>query len=105
MKHRLYHAIANASEMRAFLVLLFVIILLARRKTIIFISTIANWLYVRELYIFPPLAFISNYFALLKLFPPHPMSQIAVIASSFMSATLTLFMLRPPKRFQAHWIN
>lgn len=69
------------------------------------LANVLDFLYRVDLWLFPPLAFIGNYFAMLKLFPPHPMKYIAILASSFMSATLTLFILHPPKRLQYHWVN
>ncbi len=64
-----------------------------------------DWLYYRELYIFPPLAFIADYIWMKTIFPDHPMTQFAILATAFMSATLTLFILRPPKRKRIHWIS
>lgn len=52
-----------------------------------------------DLWFFPPLAFISGYKAISLIVPAgHPMAFFAIMATSFMCATLTLFLLRPIKR-------
>lgn len=63
-------------------------------------------LYRVDLWLFPPLSFSSSYLALSRFFPHHPIRLFALLASSFMASTLTLLMLRPPKRvYVAHWIG
>jgi len=34
----------------------------------------------------------------------HPIALYTILATSFMAATLTLFLIRPARKFQAHWI-
>jgi hypothetical protein len=53
-----------------------------------------------DLWLFPPSAFISAYITTTKFFPPHPIKIIAVLATAFMFATLTLFLIRPARRKQ-----
>lgn len=57
-------------------------------------------IYRVDLWLFPPLAFISTYIATLRYFPAHIMKEEAVLATSFMAMTLTLFLIRPPKLVQ-----
>lgn len=106
MKRYLRKAVEYSTEAHAFRILLFVLVLRARWMVWDAFKPIINWVYVRELYIFPPLAFASNYFAQQHYFPDHPIRQMGLLASSFMSATLTLLILRPPKkRFPGHWVG
>ena len=62
-------------------------------------------LYRVDLWFFPPLAFFATYNLALRYFPPHPITTCAILATAFMAATLTLFLLRPPKRMHAHWVS
>jgi hypothetical protein len=50
-----------------------------------------------DLWLFPPSVFYSVYLTTMKNFPPHPIKIFAVLATAFMSATLTLFLIRPTK--------
>lgn len=99
MKKRLYQVVLQTSEFRALLVLGY---LLTRRIAV----RLAALLHILDVYLFPPLVFASNLYAVNTLFPPHPIRMIGVLASAFMSTTLTLFVLRPPKRrFPGHWVG
>jgi hypothetical protein len=66
---------------------------------------ILKFLYRVDLWLFPPLAFISTYIMTSKYFPPHTIKTFAVLSTAFMFSTLTLFLIRPPKRKQFHWIK
>jgi len=99
MKKRLYQVAIRASEIRSLLVLGFFIFRYASMR-------LAALLHILDMYLFPPLVFASNYYAVDTLFPQHPIRMIGVLASAFMSTTLTLFVLRPPKkRFPGHWVG
>ncbi len=65
---------------------------------------VLNNLYRSDLWLFPPLSFLSTYKATSRFFPVHPIAFDAIMATSFMAATLTLFLIRPPKKLQAHWV-
>jgi hypothetical protein len=59
-----------------------------------------------DLWLFPPAAFIACYKAISLIVPAqHPMAFITILGTSFMGATLTLLLIRPPKKRTAHWIN
>lgn len=58
-----------------------------------------------DLWLFPPLAFISTYFATTNHFPQHPIKIIVVLSCAFMFATLTLFLIRPKRRKNFHWVK
>lgn len=106
MKKRLGKAIEHASETRATLVLCVVLGMRVYRDFIRLFRQMLDWLYYHELWIFPPLAFVADYFWLRPIFPPqHPLTTISLLATAFMAMTLTLFLLRPPKRHRAHWIS
>jgi uncharacterized membrane protein YhdT len=106
MKKRFAHAVHEASEARALFVLLVALVLRARYRTHHGIQTVAKWLYVHELYIFPPVAFIADYAWMKRIFPEHPFTEMAVLATAFMSMTMTLFLLRPRKwKMAAHWVK
>lgn len=64
-----------------------------------------HFIYRVDLWLFPPLAFISTYIVTTKYFPEHPVKLYAVLSTAFMFSTLTLFLIRPPKRRQYHWIK
>ena len=69
-------------------------------------QNILNFLYRVDLWFFPLLAFIANFYWMSSFIPEHPITQLTVITSSFSSAALTLFLIRPPKKvFPAHWIR
>ena len=69
-------------------------------------TAILKYLVRVDLWLFPPLAFIACYKAISQIVPAqHPMAFVTIMATSFMGATLTLFLLRPPKKKSAHWIN
>ena len=106
MKNRFYKSLENSTEARALFVLLVVYALSARRTIAALFPAAINWLYYRELYIFPPVAFIADYTWMSRIFPPHPVSEMAILSTAFMSMTLTLFMLRPRKwKKTAHWVK
>jgi hypothetical protein len=106
MKNRFYKSLENSTEARALFVLLVVYALSARRTIAALFPAAINWLYYRELYIFPPVAFVADYTWMSRIFPHHPISELAILATAFMSMTLTLFLLRPPtRRIKAHWIK
>jgi hypothetical protein len=65
-------------------------------------DNILRFLYRVDLWLFPPLAFYSVYLLTTRDFPEHPIKMVAVLATSFMAATLTLFLIRPPKRRPYH---
>lgn len=65
---------------------------------------IVEFLYRADLWLFPPFAFLATYFVAQRRFPEHIMKPYAILSVAFMSATLTLFLIRPPKR-QIHWLN
>lgn len=104
MKKRFHKSLENVTEARALYVLLVVYVLCARRIISESFRVSINWLYYRELYIFPPVAFIADYTWMSRIFPPHPISEMAILSTAFMSMTLTLFILRP-KRKQVHWVK
>lgn len=58
-----------------------------------------------DLWLFPPLAFISTYIAANNHFPAHPMKIYTVLACAFMFATFTLFLIRPKRRKNFHWVK
>lgn len=58
-----------------------------------------------DLWLFPPLAFISTYITTNNHFPTHPMKIHAVLSCAFMFATLTLLLIRPKQRKQVHWVR
>lgn len=59
-----------------------------------------------DLWLFPPLAFISSYKAISQIIPAqHPMAFNTIMATSFMCATLTLLLLRPQNKKNARKIN
>lgn len=65
-----------------------------------------NFLSRIDLWLFPPLAFISTYFATTNHFPSHPIKIYVVLSCAFMFATLTLFLIRPKRRkLQVHWVK
>jgi hypothetical protein len=66
---------------------------------------ILNFLNRVDLWLFPPLAFYSTYLVTTRYFPDHLIKFIAIMATSFMAATLTLFLIRPPKRRPVHWVK
>lgn len=66
---------------------------------------VLNLFYRVDLWLFPPLAFTSTYFLTARYFPAHPIKIFAVLSTAFMFSTLTLFLIRPPKRRQYHWIK
>jgi hypothetical protein len=52
-----------------------------------------------DLWLFPPVGFWASYGAISKIIPAeHPMAFYAKMATSFMFATLTLFLLRPKNK-------
>lgn len=56
-----------------------------------------------DLWLFPPLAFVSSYKAISQIIPAqHPMAFNAVMTTSFMCATLTLLLLRPLNKSRKH---
>jgi hypothetical protein len=106
VKEKLRKAIYDASETRVIIVLLVVLFLCGRRSFHQHAIRFFKWAYYRELYFFPPLVFLGSYLSLLRVFPPHPIQLFALLASSFMFTTLTILMLRPPKRvYLAHWVR
>jgi hypothetical protein len=59
-----------------------------------------------DLWFFPPTMFVTSYKAISQLVPSnHPMALYTLLATSFMSATITLFLLRPAKKKNFHWIK
>ena len=65
-----------------------------------------KFFYRVDLWLFPPLAFISTYLVTSKYFPAHPIKIFAVLSTAFMFLTLTLFLIRPRKwKRTAHWIK
>jgi hypothetical protein len=58
-----------------------------------------------DLWLFPPAIFFSAYLASNNNFPPHPIKMLAVLSTAFMAATLALFLLRPARRLQVHWVR
>lgn len=65
-------------------------------------------LYRVDLWLFPPLAFLSTFLATSKYFPSHQIKLFAVLSTAFMFSTLTLFLLRPRKwkwKRIAHWVK
>jgi amino acid permease len=106
MKKQYERAVLEASEVRVLFVLLVVIFLRARHKIKNSFLAAINWLYYFELFIFPPLAFLSTFLTTSKYFPSHPIKIFAVLSTSFMFATLALFLLRPRKwKRTAHWVK
>ena len=66
---------------------------------------VLNFLYRVDLWLFPPLVFYSAFKSSTYLIPAaHTMALMAVLSISFMATTLSLFLLRPPKRLHAHWV-
>lgn len=99
MRKRFRQVALQSSELRALLAVGF---LLMRRISL----RLSALLHMLDLYLFPPLVFASNFYAVDTLFPAHPVRLIGVLASAFMSTTLTLFVLRPPKpRYPGHWVG
>lgn len=107
MKKRYYQdLIAQANPIKIALLLPVLAWLFLRRGILLVVRVSAEWLYHFELLVFPPAAFASNFYVLSRFFPTHPIRLFALLASSFMSATLTLLLLRPPKkRFPGHWVG
>jgi hypothetical protein len=69
---------------------------------------ILKWCKRIDLWLFPPAGFWACYNSISNIIPAgHPMAFNATMATSFMFATLTLFMLRPKARgrIQVHWVN
>ena len=63
-------------------------------------------LYRVDIWLFPPCAFLSSYLTAYQNIPTHPIKLYAVLSIAFMSATLTLFLIRPRKwKKTAHWIK
>jgi hypothetical protein len=59
-----------------------------------------------DLWLLPPLAFVSTYLVASKYFPSHPIKIFAVLSTAFMFSTLNLFLLRPRKwKKTAHWVK
>lgn len=51
-----------------------------------------------DLWVYPPLAFFSAFKAMSRFVPEeHPMALVTVLSTSFMAATLALFILRPAR--------
>jgi hypothetical protein len=105
MKKRLYEALEKASEFRIYIAIAWLIYCRVNRASIRFLKQCFEWLYYRELYLFPPLAFVADYSWMKQVFPNHPISELGIVSSAFMTMTLTLFILRPPKRVKAHWVK
>ena len=108
MKKQYERAILEASDARVLFVLLVVMALHARHKIRNSFLAAINWLYYFELFIFPPLAFLADYFWMKRIFPIHPISELAILSTAFMAMTLTLFLLRPRKwkwKRTAHWVK
>lgn len=81
-------------------------IVLQRARRVRFQRRTLNIIKRVDLWLFPSMAFASNYHVLTNFFPGHPVKLFAILASSFMSATLTLFIIRPPKRRSpGHWVG
>lgn len=52
-----------------------------------------------DLWLFPPLAFVSSYKAISQIIPAqHPMAFNAIMATSFMCTVLTILILRPIRK-------
>ena len=62
-------------------------------------------LYRIDLWLLPPLSFFATYKAISHVIPTHPIAFYAIMSSSFMAATLTLFLIRPVSKKSAHWIK
>lgn len=78
----------------------------AQGEIIYFLIRSIDLMYRTDLWLFPPLAFFSAYLAANNNFPDHPIKIFAVLACSFMFATLTLFLIRPRRwRRSAHWLK
>lgn len=107
MKKRYYQElVAQAHPVKIVLLVLVFAWLFLRRGILQVVKVSDEWLYRFELLVFPPAAFASNFYLLSRYFPAHPIRMFALLASSFMSATLTLLLLRPPKkRFPGHWVG
>lgn len=98
--------LAKANPINIALLLPVLAWLFFRRGVLHVVKVSAEWIYRFELLVFPPAAFASNFYVLSNFFPTHPIRMFAILASSFMSATLTLLLLRPPKkRFPGHWVG
>lgn len=69
------------------------------------VAIITNFLSRIDLWLFPPLAFITTYFATTNQFPAHPIKMYVVLSCAFMFATLTLFLIRPKRRKVFHWVK
>lgn len=52
-----------------------------------------------------PLAFIGTYRTIETVIPNHPMKYITTIGTAVMATALTLLIIRPYKKHQAHWIK
>jgi len=107
MKKRYYQdLVAQAHPLKITLLVLVFAWLFLRRGILLAVKFSADWIYRFELLVFPPAAFASNFYVLSRFFPTHPIRLFALLASSFMSATFTLLLLRPPKkRFPGHWVG
>jgi hypothetical protein len=67
---------------------------------------ITKLIYRVDLWLLPPLAFYSTFITAQRFFPPHPISDVAVLSTAFMAMTLTLFLIRPRKwKRIAHWVK
>ena len=62
------------------------------------ITTVNRWLSRADLWLFPPLAFFAVYRVMSRFIPPHPLAPLAIIGTSFNAATLTLLVIRPPRK-------
>lgn len=70
-----------------------------RHKIIKFFNRVDLWL-------FPPVAFFADFFWMKRIFPAHPITEVAILSTAFMAMTLTLFLLRPRKwKRTAHWVR
>ena len=59
-----------------------------------------------DLWFIPPLTMIGTFTSISKIVPKnHPMAFITSMATSLMGMTLSLFIIRPPKKKTAHWVQ
>lgn len=68
---------------------------------IFFSVTLPNLIQRIEMWVFPPAIFCLTFLLARRGIPAdHPIALWAALAISFMALTLTLFMLRPPKKVE-----
>ena len=68
-------------------------------------TTILKKLSRVDLWLFPPIGYISCYKTVALLFPVnHPMTYIAIHGTAIMFTALALLLLRPHKKNIAHWV-